>query len=141
MPITDEDYFEKIKKIDVLADELETEITASMQTCLIRFGEIVQIQNAMIQKMHALSDEIFQLRAQAGLENVICRASGQQEAPKGWDEADPSIPAANNSVYPSPARLPKSRSCCCVMSRPVRSITRPVRKYCSCCRIFAKRKA
>lgn len=62
MPITDEDYFEKIKKIDVLADELETEITASMQTCLIRFGEIVQIQNAMIQKMHALSDEIFQLR-------------------------------------------------------------------------------
>ena len=87
MPITDEDYFEKIKKIDVLADELETEITASMQTCLIRFGEIVQIQ-----KMHALSDEIFQLRAQAGLENVICRASGQQEAPKGWDEADPSIP-------------------------------------------------
>ena len=32
MPITDEDYFEKIKKIDVLADELETEITASMQT-------------------------------------------------------------------------------------------------------------
>ena len=45
----------KIKKIDVLADELETEITASMQTCLIRFGEIVQIQNAMIQKMHALS--------------------------------------------------------------------------------------
>ena len=91
MPITDEDYFEKIKKIDVLADELETEITASMQTCLIRFGEIVQIQNAMIQKMHALSDEIFQLRAQAGLENVICRASGQQEAPKGWDEADPSI--------------------------------------------------
>ena len=38
MPITDEDYFEKIKKIDVLADELETEITASMQTCLIRFG-------------------------------------------------------------------------------------------------------
>ena len=50
-------------------------------------------------------------------------------------------PAANNSVYPSPARLPKSRSCCCVMSRPVRSITRPVRKYCSCCRIFAKRKA
>ena len=84
MPITDEDYFEKIKKIDVLADELETEITASMQTCLI--------QNAMIQKMHALSDEIFQLRAQAGLENAICRASGQQEAPKGWDEADPSIP-------------------------------------------------
>lgn len=53
-----------------------------MQTCLIRFGEIVQIQNAMIQKMHALSDEIFQLRAQAGLENVICRASGQQEAPQ-----------------------------------------------------------
>ena len=91
MPITDEDYFEKIKKIDVLADEL-TEITASMQTCLIRFGEIVQIQNAMIQKMHALSDEIFQLRAQAGLENVICRASGQQEASKEWDEADPSIP-------------------------------------------------
>ena len=85
-------FSEKIKKIDVLADELETEITASMQTCLIRFGEIVQIQNAMIQKMHALSDEIFQLRAQAGLENVICRASGQQEAPKGWDEADPSIP-------------------------------------------------
>ena len=71
---------------------LYTSITASMQTCLIRFGEIVQIQNAMIQKMHALSDEIFQLRAQAGLENVICRASGQQEAPKGWDEADPSIP-------------------------------------------------
>lgn len=92
MPITDEDYFEKNKKIDVLADELETEITASMQTCLIRFGEIVQIQNAMIQKMHALSDEIFQLRAQAGLENVICRASGQQEASKEWDEADPSIP-------------------------------------------------
>ena len=92
MPITDEDYFEKIKKIDVLADELETEITASMQTCLIRFGEIVQIQNAMIQKMHALSDEILQLRAQAGLENVICRASGQQEASKEWDEADPSIP-------------------------------------------------
>ncbi len=30
-----------------------------MQTCLIRFGEIVQIQNAMIQKMHVLSDEIF----------------------------------------------------------------------------------
>ena len=50
MPITDEDYFEKIKKIDVLADELETEITASMQTCLIRFGEIVQIQNAMIRR-------------------------------------------------------------------------------------------
>lgn len=37
--------------------------------------------------------------------------------------------------------IAKSRSCCCVMSRPVRSITRPVRKYCSCCRIFAKRKA
>ena len=92
MPITDEDYFEKIKKIDVLADELETEITASMQTCLIRFGEIVQIQNAMIQKMHALSDEIFQLRAQAGLENVICRASGQKEASKEWDVADPSLP-------------------------------------------------
>ena len=47
----------------------------------------------------------------------------------------------SGGVYPSPARLPKSRSCCCVMSRPVRSITRPVRKYCSCCRIFAKRKA
>lgn len=50
-------------------------------------------------------------------------------------------PAANNSVYPSPARLPKSRSCCCAMSRPVRSITRPARKCCSCCRIFAKHKA
>ena len=67
-------------------------ILSNQELLLIRFGEIVQIQNAMIQKMHALSDEIFQLRAQAGLENVICRASGQQEAPKGWDEADPSIP-------------------------------------------------
>ena len=92
MNFSDEEFFNSVKKIDVLADELETEITASMQTCLIRFGEIVQIQNAMIQKMHALSDEIFQLRVQAGLENVICRASGQQEASKEWDEADPSIP-------------------------------------------------
>ena len=92
MNFSDEEFFNSVKKIDVLADELETEITASMQTCLIRFGEIVQIQNAMIQKMHVLSDEIFQLRAQAGLENVICRASVQQEASKEWDEADPSIP-------------------------------------------------
>ena len=92
MNFSDEEFFNSVKKIYVLADELETEITASMQTCLIRFGEIVQIQNAMIQKMHVLSDEIFQLRAQAGLENVICRASGQQEASKEWDEADPSIP-------------------------------------------------
>ena len=92
MNFSDEEFFNSVKKIDVLADELETEITASMQTCLIRFGEIVQIQNAMIQKMHTLSDEIFQLRAQAGLENVICRASGQQEASKEWGEADPSIP-------------------------------------------------
>ena len=59
MNFSDEEFFNSVKKIDVLADELETEITASMQTCLIRFGEIVQIQNAMIQKMHALSDEIF----------------------------------------------------------------------------------
>ena len=80
MNFSDEEFFNSVKKIDVLADELETEITASMQTCLIRFGEIVQIQNAMIQKMHALSDEIFQLRAQAGLENVICRASCCPEA-------------------------------------------------------------
>ena len=92
MNFSDEEFFNSVKKIDVLADELETEITASMQTCLIRFGEIVQIQNAMIQKMPALSDEIFQLRAQAGLENVICRASGQKEASKEWDEADPSSP-------------------------------------------------
>ena len=58
-----------------------------------------------------------------------------------WGISRHNCPAANNSVYPSPARLPKSRSCCCAMSRPVRSITRPVRKYCSCCRIFAKHKA
>lgn len=92
MNFSDEEFFNSVKKIDVLADELETEITASMQTCLIRFGEIVQIQNAMIQKMHALSDEIFQLRAQAGLENVICRASGQQEAAEGRGEPGPSAP-------------------------------------------------
>lgn len=58
-----------------------------------------------------------------------------------WGTSQRNCPAANNSVYPSPARLPKSRSCCCVMSRPVRSITRPARKCCSCCRIFAKHKA
>lgn len=92
MPVSDEDYFEKIKNIDALANELETEITASMQTCLIRFGEIVQIQNAIVQKMHALSDEIFQLRIQAGLENVIGRASGQQEAAEGRDEPGHSAP-------------------------------------------------
>ena len=50
MNFSDEEFFNSVKKIDVLADELETEITASMQTCLIRFGEIVQIQNAMIQR-------------------------------------------------------------------------------------------
>lgn len=70
MNFSDEEFFNSVKKIDVLADELETEITASMQTCLIRFGEIVQIQNAMIQKMHALSDEIFQLRAAGGIKRV-----------------------------------------------------------------------
>lgn len=58
-----------------------------------------------------------------------------------WGISRHNCPAANNSVYPSPARLPKSRSCCCAMSRPVRSITRPARKCCSCCRIFAKHKA
>ena len=60
---------------------------------------------------------------------------------RGWTTSPRNCPAANNSVYPSPARLPKSRSCCCAMSRPVRSITRPARKCCSCCRIFAKHKA
>ena len=33
-----------------------------------------------------------------------------------WGTSQRNCPAANNSVYPSPARLPKSRSCCCVMS-------------------------
>lgn len=48
-----------------------------------------------------------------------------------------SCPAASSSASPSPAQSPRSRSCCCAMSRPAPLITRPARKCCSYCRISA----
>ena len=46
-----------------------------------------------------------------------------------------SCPAASSSGLPLPGHWRRTPSFCCAMSLPARWITRPARRFCSCCRI------